>query len=532
MFFALARRVALGAVPLVLSASACSESAAPSPTASSGSDAGMSVAFDVDGVLTTTPRQSVEIGLHSAVDTDISIRLDGDYAGASLSAGVVTTTGGHAKVTLHAPAVPATFSIRAHASGGPDARLDVSVSASGFATLHVTPRYAGKRPVPVLTGSVFVTSTCADLAAALASGHLQDGAPATDGTLAGPLTIPSVPAGSRVAVSLRVKLYAAGCVDLDPLAADSVRDIDVPILDRPMALGAIDLASNFAFEPDTTQLAAWTRMLDAATARAAEAFVARGTNEAAALLEAMRALVPTASQAQFDAARASGTWDSRASTWLAQRAPTMRERAVGWMAAGKADALGTLAVAITPGQSAGYAAFGLQSFNGFDANAVGMSAHAPVTFTSDADDVLHMSGTMHLWGSALVCTAADARAKQAIAGSTDVASALASIVDCAGLASSLVGSGTSYPSCNASCTASLCRAALAAMWKNGHDASATAGDDATIDLTASAQATIADDASPAQFSGAWVAQIASTKASFAGFGIKGSATGATRLVPH
>lgn len=502
---------------------------------------GTTVGFDVQGVLTTAPRQSVDIGItvtgHDATgnltptDADVSLRLEGDYGDASLSAGVVRTSSGRATVTLHAPAVPATFSILAHAATGPDARLDVSVSASGFATLRVSPTYAGRRPAPSVTASVFVKSTCADLAAALANGNFKDGTPSIDGATSSAITLPAIPAGSHVAVAVRIKLYASGCVDLDALAADSTRDVIVPLLDRPMALGAIDLASSFTFEPDTTQLAGWSRMLDAAIARAAEAFVAQGTSESAALLDAMRAQVPSASRSQFDTSRAQGTWDSRTTTWLGQHAPTMRERAVGWMAAAKANAIGSLSASLLPAQP-GYASLSVASFAGFDTAKIGMSSRAPFTLAADADDVLHVSGTVHLWGSALACTVADVRARAAVAGASDVPTALATVVDCNGLANALVGAGSSYTGCASACTAQLCSQALASMWTSAHDASSGANDDATIDVTASAAATIADDASPASFAGAWVGQVASTGGAFPAFGMKGAASGVQAVAPH
>jgi hypothetical protein len=533
MFFASARRLALGAV--VAGAVACSQNgAASAPSVDAGTgDAGVSVSFEVQGVLTTAPRQSIDVGLHvDGPDTDVSIHLDGDYADASLSSGVVTTSGGHASVTLHAPAVPATFAIVAHAPGGPEARLDVAVSASGFATLHVTPTYAGRRPSDVVTASVFVKTTCADLATAVARGQFQDGTPTAAGAPATALTLPSVPAGTRVAVAARIKLYAVGCVDLDPLAADSTRELALPVLDRPMALGAIDLTSSFAFQPDATQLAGWNQMLDAAIARATNAFVPQSASESTSLLAAMRALVPSASQAAFDAASTQYGFDARATTWLSQHMPTMRTRALAWMNAGKAEAIGTLSLRIVPATSPGFATFVLSSFAGLDTAAIGMTASAPVSFGADADDVLHMAGTIHLWSTALVCETADARARQIVPGSSDSASALATGIDCAGLATALVGSGASYAGCDATCTAALCRSALVSMWKGAHDAASNAGDDATLDVTASAQATVADDASPAQFSGGWVGQVASSQTSFPSFDMKGAAQGTQSTIPH
>ena len=539
MSLAWARRVALGVVAFSVVACVACSGASPGANAAAdggGGASGASVVFDDGDVLTIAPKVSVGIALHvSGDDASVAVWLEGDYADASLSLGDVMTVDRKASLTLHAPSVPATFSIRARAAGtagSSDARLAVSVSASGFASVRVTSRYDGKRPAPVVTASVFVKSTCADLAAAFTKGQLVDGALAESGALAAPLTIASVPAGSHVSVSVRIKLYAAGCVDLDALAPGAIHDVEVDVLDRAMALDQTDLETTFSFAPDSTDAAAWSHMLDGAIAQAANAFVPQGATESQLLLDAMRAIVPSSSQAAFDANRSQDAWDTRAASWLAQRTPSMRDRAVAWMTAAKPDAMGDLVAHLGPGQSAGYATMKLESLGALDATTAGLAVISPFTWTADAADVVHLGGALHVWPTALTCTAGDARARAAVSGSTDTATALASQIDCAGLSTALVGGGASYPGCASSCTASLCGQALAVMWTGARDASSAGGDDLPIGITASAPALVGDDAEPTAFTGAWVGQVGSANSPYGVFGTKGVAKGLRGSVPH
>jgi hypothetical protein len=525
MFFACVRRVAPGALAATIAACGSSHgNASPNGAApSGGGSSAESVTFDAMGVVTAAPSQSVDIAFHvSGADAAVSLWLDGDYADASLANGMIGTTNQAATVTLHAPSVASTFAIHARIGGGPDAVLPISVSASGFASVRVVASYAGKRPMPSLTASVFVHSTCADLAGAFAKGQLTDGGLAATGTLGAPIAIGSVPAGSHVAISVRVKQYAAGCVDVSSLSPDATGDEPVAILDRPMALGSAQLNTTLTFEPGTDDLAAWQKMLDAAIADAAGAFA--GSNEAGALLDAMRAQIATSTaQSQYDASRSQGTWDTRTATWLSSKTPTMHDRITSWMVAAKPDMLGNLNAHIAGGAQNGYANFTLVSFAKLDATAAGFAASGPFALSADASDVLHVAGAIRAFPTALACAGGDARAVVQVPGSTDAANALASAIDCAGLTSSLVGSGTSYAGCDAACTATLCKSAISAMWSNAKGASAAEANGALpIAVSASAQAQVGDNAEPASFTGAWVGQVGTGGAMF---GMRGQATG-------
>ena len=518
MYLAWARRIALGVV--LCSVAACGSSALTGDPTTPTS--GAAIRFDVTGVLTALPRASIPVGiLVQGMETSISVWLEGDYLDASLSQDQLTAEGGRAAVTLHAPSAPATFALRAKLRSGATARIDVSVSANGFGSVRIASKYAGTRLAPSIVGSVFLKGSCIDLARL----PLNDGAPMANGTLTEPLLIQSVPAGSRVAIVVRVAHYAMGCVDIDALVPSVVRELALAIDDLPMALDKTNLDSLFTLEADAVDRAKWDTMLTQAVSRARSAFIPDGATESTVLLDAMQSLAPLANQPQFGSARSSGTFDMKTATWLGAHLPLMKDRATSWLSAGKADAFGDLTMHIGNGPGPGLAAIDLKNFGTLDAAVSGLSTRVPFGWTADPKDIVHLSGSVYVRPTALVTAAADKHARIDVVGSSNVASALATQIDCPGLATSLVGGGASYVGCNAACTASLCQAALSSMWKVASDASAAAPEEAQIRMTASAHADVGDYAEPKQFSGDWVGEVSAPGATF---GLKGTATAPPR----
>jgi hypothetical protein len=535
MFFAFARRAALGAAVLGLSACSSSPTTSGSKAPSTDGATGATLTFDSSGELTLSPLQSQSVSVHlTGDDAQVQLWLSGEYADASLSDGNVTTSSGGGSFTLHAPSVATTFSIFARAPDSADARLDVAVSASGFATISVVSTYAGKRPMPSVTASVFVTSKCADLAGDLANGSLGDGAPSIVGALTTPIVLESVPAGSHLAVSVRVEEYAAGCVDLDAIPAMTTSNVVLSIVDRPMALDATSLAVRFGVEVDSTAESDASAMLDAAIARAEAAFIPQASGGAGALLDAMAAAAPPGSAAQFDGARTQNDWDTTTSAWIEAQGASLESLVDGWLHAGAMSAIGdvTAKLTVAAGQTAGEASLALGTFSTLDAATAGVTVPSPFSWTADANDVVHLAGSLRLAPTALVCAAAAAPATMAIPNANGVADALAQSIDCAGLSTALVGAtGSSYTGCDVDCTASLCATALTAMWQTAHDASTNASDFVAISMTTSAPATVDDDAAPASFTGAWVGQAQSSQDTFSMFALHGSAAAQTGPTP-
>ena len=522
MSWSFARRVALGVTMASAVACGASDDSAFAPPAPAVT---IALRFEHAGTLETAPGLEIPIGVvvsgAGQGSRDVAFWLDGDYGDGSLDADRARVASGRAAITLRAPSTPATFAIHAKIDGTDAQRLDVAVSARGFATVKVSAEYQGRRATASVVASVFLKATCADLA----TKDLADGAPRVEGTVFAPFPLPSVPAGTPAALVARIGHYASGCVDLDPLVADAERPVDAAIYDLPMALDQTSLEAVFRFDPEAADRAAWQTMLDNGEAKAIAAFVpASAGTEARELLDAMRAAAPPMSGPDFDANRTKDGWDATTGTWLQSRGPSMRARIQGWMDAGEPEALSDLLVHLDPGTSPGLAAVTLESFGHLPTGAAGLTTRVPFAWLADVNDTVHLQGPISIRPSRLVCDLADAQASKAVSGAIDAAGALASTaaVDCAGLAADLLGTtGQSYPGCGAPCTADLCRAAIGSMWQNARDASATALDETAINLTLSAPTQVGDAAEPISFSGSWSAQVTAPGQSFS---LKGTAS--------
>ena len=499
---------------------ACTGESASRPLPAGDAQAA-ALSFDVDGgVLTASPKEEVKVRIRShGTIGSVTLSLDGDYADASLDRSTTKLDGGgDGEFVLRAPSIPATFSVVAVASGV-KARLDVSVSRDGFATIRVSPDYQGKRPVPIVAASVFLQTTCADLAKL----PPKDGAPLVVGTASETLVLPKVPAGARVAVSVRIAHYASGCVDLEALTPNGTKDTTVKLFDRPLAVEAANLASTFTFTPEPPDKASWNAMLSSADAQLLNAFFP--DQEAKRLLDAMADATPSpAEKTAFTTKRTQQGWDSTATSWLSQRLPSMHARAAAWSAASLPTILGDLTGLLsgTPDQKA---LFAPATFGPLDAVKAGISVAAPFSLTADTDDTLHLHGIVVLLPTRLVAAAADRRAVVDFPAAKGVDSALDLAIDCAALGAALANGGYVYPTCDGSCAASLCRAGITAQWRGAADLSGKLGGSVLLDVTASASSAVGDDAEPISFNGAWVGQFTGT--SMTAFAGKGAVKGYT-----
>jgi hypothetical protein len=497
-----------------------SDANAPTPHAANA------LRFDVNGVLTVGVGERVSVGLTVPPEArNVAVWLDGVYGDASLDATDVVAHEGRASFTLRAPTGPAYFTLRASVAGE-SAELGVSASAAGFADVRVAPSYAGRRPTPLFVGSVFVGTSCADLPKM----PIKDGAGVVKEAPGVPLLLARVPASTRIAVATRIAHYASGCVDVDSLAPDTTRDVSLPLYDRPMALDATHLETVLTFDPSPGVRESWAAMLTSAQSKAAQAFsYGSAQAQAGALLNAMHDAIPQgpatppAYNTQFTAARSLNGWDDKTAAWLSAHSPLPFDRAVAWMTAGREAVFGDIVVRLDPleqAASAGLTAFTLQKFGQLDATLGGFGTWE-FGWTADPDDSVRLAGTMHFRPTMLITLTADAQARAAVPASRDVPSALAmaSQLDCAGLATALVGGGSSYAGCNASCTASLCASGLAGAWR----AASSAADEVQFGIAASGQAQVGEDAEPTSFNGAWLGQVGASAGSTA-FAVSGRAS--------
>ena len=510
------RPLPLAAAAIGVLAAACGTNNATSGSTGSpsGTDGtgptGPSVQFDIMGPLVAPSTQAVPLGLgiQGGDDTALTLWLEGAYLDASLDRGSVDTKEHHAQVLLQTPSEPSTFTVRARTAGGSEARLEVTVGLQGVASVTLQPTYAGKRPEDAVYGSIFPRTSCEELAKAT----LDDGTSKTAAKLGQPLTIVSVPAGTRVSISLRMAHYARGCVDVDRLAPGASKDFaTVELFDRPLSLAKASLQTTYTFEPSSTEGAAYVALLDAGVARAANAFIAVGTAEGVALLDAMKTAAPSEWQATFTGNRNAGTgWDPKVVAWLGQHPPALRARAVSWLTLAKAEAQAPLMAKLVAAKTVDRVTVTPSTWGAVDLTTrPSVTVKGPFEWTADTDDGVQTSGTFYVSPTALLARAADGYAVKEVPSASDVPSALAAQVDCSALASSLVGAGESYPTCGAACTASLCRTALLAMWNTAAGASAAATDVIQIAMNFSAHAQIDEKAEPTFLDGTWVGKITS-----------------------
>jgi hypothetical protein len=414
-----------------------------------------------------------------------------------------------------------TFSLLAVA-GETTARLDVSVSAVGFATIRVTMDYEGTRPVPIVAASTFLETTCAQLA-----GAAVDGSPLVVGTYGEQLVIPSVPTDGQVAVTVRIAHYATGCVDIASLTPNETHDVTVMVFDLPFDLKDTTLENRITFTPDTSDAAALASYFDAVVSSAvlSASFPTTGS-EAGLLLDAMQSA--STSPSEFASARGAQAWDGTVQEWLSAHTPTMSSRVSTWLSQGAQQGMGDLIghLAGDPAQPV----FTPEMIGTLTASSAGVSAPMPFGWTGGPDDVLSIAGALAIVPSALACGTADVSAQMDVPMSTGVASALGIDIDCSGLATTLAQGGDAFGTCDAACMSALCSTALMNLWSGGATALSKPSDVLTLSMSIAAAAQVGDTATVQSYVGPWVGTFASY--SLATINTDGIAEGAFGSVPN
>lgn len=507
--------ITAGFVASLLGAAGCSLAADATKTATSNPEppapSAALIRFEQEGTITLAPGESRSIHVFASPPTSYDVRfaLIGDDAldGWIENAAVKADADGMATMALHAPNQPTTFHLRAsivlsNGDAGPSAETSVAVSAQGFGAVRVLPQYTGKRVVETWTASVVARTTCADLAMILPGE--PDGALVAKAAFGKTPLVLNAPVGPNLAVAVRAGHYAWGCADTTDLKADGTLDVKVMIVDKPIELGATDLDLALTYEPDAANYGA---LIGGASELLRDAFLPKGTAEAALVLTAMGAATPVDQAALFDAARAAQAWDDLAAAHFSGLAMSLREREASWIAAslplltpeikahlaGKADAPGVAALSVL-------------TIGGIDATDAGVPAVSPFSWTADPADTLILGGTVLWQPSRFVGAAALAGAKIEQPAAQTMADALAQAADCPGLAAQLSGFG----SCDLGCLEALCKKALDDRWSHGLAASADAGLIGHLTVTASGPAQIDDTAKPRGFKGLWLGTVSDT----------------------
>jgi len=495
----------------------CSAAPQSKPTPDGGSS---SIQFDSSGVLAVAPKDTVVIDLSASGVSNATLSLAGSYLDAFLDADTVDLSSGHGQFTLRAPSTATTFSILA-AAGEQSARLDVSVSATGFADVRVQVDYHGKRAVPVVTASTFIETTCAQL-----TGKTDDGSPEQIETYGDPILLENVPTDGRVAVFVRIAHYATGCFDVASLTPGETRDVDVDVFDLPLDLADTTLETRFTFTPDSGDEAAllsyFEQLVDGAVVGAS---FSSSTGEASRLLDGMAAASGNANA--FASARSQNGWDSATSSWLGQHGPSMHDRVAAWLVAAAQAGLGDLTGHLDG--DATKPVFTPLMLGSLDAGAAGVSAPLPFAWSGQANDVLSMSGSVAIVPSELACAAADAQAAADVSGATGVPDALALSIDCDGLGDSLANGGYAFGACDGSCMSGLCSAAIEAAWSAGAAALTKTSDALSLTFSVAAPVQVVDTPEVQSYAGSWVGSFSYATTQVA---TKGDAKAAHGTLPN
>ncbi|MCC6217444.1 MAG: hypothetical protein IT376_21485 [Polyangiaceae bacterium] len=455
--------------------------------------------------LALLPGTSREVGVEVSPAGAYPLRLSLSETSSDASldrSEVVTAADGRASFVLSAPSQPAVFAVTA--TGGDTATaLPVSVSGAGFATLDIVPIYDGKRDVPYWAASVHAGATCSTL------GSLPppDG-PLLGESLTGNPRIEGVPIGPSLAVTVRAAWAIGGCKDAPGLVADSLATIEISASDVPLALAETDLVLGLGVGASRP----WEEAASAVGAAIESALLGGAEDDVEALLDSMQLALPTpTARAGFATNRAEGQWDDALRGALgASAGSAIRAAAADWISAGAArlSGPGVLEGRLTAEGST--FVLGLGPLLGVPAEDAGLPARVDeaVSWTSEPGDTVLLGATFAWCPSRLFGAVAVDPAKQAVAGAEDVPTALAIVVDCAGVGAALeaLATGDVAPGCATGCAEALCVEAVAAMWSRA--LAATPDGSATWTLGATATTRVDERARPSGFEGTWVGTLA------------------------
>lgn len=479
--------------------------------------AGSSVSFDDHATLELAPSALHQVHATTAPGATVTFLLIGDSYDASLDQGVVQADdNGRVVVTLKAPSKPSTFHLVATTGKGATDDLAVAVSELGFGSVRVSPKYTGSRKVAGWTASVVVGASCD----AVLSGYPKDpaGALHADAPSSGQPVVTSVPVGPTLAVAIRSGQLMWGCTETILSSPKSTLDLSLDVLNRPMVLSSASLTLGLEFSPAAQSYS--TLLDDSASLLSSTAFP-QGT-ASSGLLDAMRALVPAASQASFDQHRQSAGLD--AAVAVAMKADP-RVLVSGWLVAAKAGAPPSAPqiTGVLKGNPSnpGQADFSVTALGPVSAATAGVSPMASMMWSANADDTLVIGGHFTYSPTRYVGALIAAQALQAAPTAVDCPDAIQSAIDCAAIGPLVEG----FDGCMSSCGEALCQQAVSAMWQRGV---AAADDLGVVDVAASGGAQVDDVAEPASMLGNWVGDLTALGTSCV---VKGIANGQAAIPP-
>lgn len=536
---ALPSSVSLSALLLSLAGLGCfaCSSADAAPSASSGGPSpvgGSAGAAPNDGSRPTSlefemtsstlaAREQVTLNVRALPPRSYSIRFGlptsgGDPLDAVLDrSSSMTDDNGVTSVVLTAPSSPTTFELRASVDDRV-ATLPLMVTDRGLATLEVDPSYPSTlRDITTWVATAHVDKSCADV----------PGMPPADGELKAPLAgkgeapvIGRVPAGTRLAVTLRSGHFVGGCTSVEmlpPGPVDSRQIVKVTVLDRPIDLSASSLAFSLDLQPAEQT---FSGLLAAAGTEALDAMLGTDADDVGALLNAMRREAGDSAQL-FQNTRSAEGWDAQLRSRFGQGASSkLRDVLRPWLLAGRQSFAaaehpfsGSLVPLSEPknADASSSALLTMQKVGGLDAASAGFVDGARASWSASADDSVVLSSDVYFARSQLAFALAEAAAlgQPAAMGADNGADALALAIDCEGIGEALAGAGSdttlAYVDCDGACLAETCSAAIAALWARGEGASGV--DYSRLNFSATGSANVGEAAEITGFAGTWLGEL-------------------------
>lgn len=501
--------IALGAAWLL---AACE--AAPAPPTEPPPvppDPGPSLSFLDEAPLILSPGQHAELVVQLTPPRAARVRfgLLGDTAGASLSASEgATDAQGQASVVLRGAHKATSFRVQASLESGAASEQEVQILLSSSAAVLLSALYHGHRPTPQWEATLLQSDAPCSAAA---PGLLQQ-----IGGL--PLRLEGLPAGQPLRLRLRAGALVIGCTTLPPLQGGEDRKAQILVKNAPpTGLQPLDLRLRPSPAP-----ASWSKLLSAWRKRFLDAFLGGHSDDlhgATALLDTMMVLASSQQRPELLIARSDAAWDDL----LTQRFAALGGPGItrSWLSSAR-DALlkaqGSLEGTLTS-ESGKATTFLPSRFLALPASA--LATTKPASWKLDEGDTLLAGGDLRFSPAAMLRHATEQHL--AAYGEAPLAR-LQELTDC-GAVGQILDASASLEGCGGPCLASLCNAALSAMWLRAATADELSSTSATLTFAASGAATLDAQARVVGFSGSWIGQLRDPLALDAPVTFQGEATG-------
>lgn len=491
----------------------CGEAASPVEGFPSGSSGMESDVFPDSGAVSVEFVSGAELTLVAGQTEELMVRvlpagrhqvrfaLLGDVRDAFLSRDLVETfDDGVATTSLTALSGSAQFQVRA-AAGRVDGILPVSTQAANEARLIVTALYPWNREIESWEASIHINQTCAGL----------QGIPYPDGTVLtssseDTFTLGPVPADVPLAAVVRAGYFAGGCESVPPLRANTVTELEVEVMDRPMQ--TLGLSFDMSFGVEATEEI--NPALDALAFRAVRSMVGSANDDLAALLDAMAVL--SSDPLAFAQARSAQNWRAALVAGLDADLPGtgLRSMVQEWMRVGleRLEEPGAIQGTLTALGPDGNASLAIESVMALTPEATGFERENTASARAETEDFLRIGATLAWRPSPLLAEAARLAALDENPTETSAAGAMAARFGCDDVASVLVAAGVTpgeaFDGCDAACVLSLCEGAMAELWSRvtGSDLPAV-----PWQISGAARAQIDINARPTSVAGAWVGSL-------------------------